>query len=78
MTTHPAHQHHGVASMMLSQALTTVDEAGLKSIVMASPAGQRLYEGHGFQFVRSFVQDDSKYGTRSPYVHSWLIRPSVK
>lgn len=78
MTTHPAHQHHGVASMMLNQALTIVDEAGLKSIVMASPAGQRLYEEHGFEFVRTLVQDDSKYGTTSPYVHSWLIRPSRK
>ncbi|KAF7938448.1 uncharacterized protein EAE98_000786 [Botrytis deweyae] len=78
MTTHPAHQHHGVASMMLNQALAVVDEAGLKSIVMASPAGQRLYEGHGFQFVRTLVQDDSQYGTTSPYVHSWLIRPSPK
>ncbi|TGO55468.1 hypothetical protein BOTNAR_0244g00070 [Botryotinia narcissicola] len=60
MTTHPAHQHHGVASMMLNQALRVVDEAGLKSIVMASPAGQRLYEEYGFQFVRTLVQDDSR------------------
>ncbi|KAM3064760.1 hypothetical protein ACMFMG_012074 [Clarireedia jacksonii] len=74
MTTHPAHQGRGVASMMLKEALEHVDEAGLKSIVMASPAGQRLYEKHGFQLIRTFSQDDSKYGATEPFIHSWLIR----
>lgn len=78
MATHPAHKGRGVASMMLKEALKRVDEASLTSIVMASPAGQKLYEKQGFKFVRSLVQDDSRYGTTTPYVHSWLIRQPHK
>ncbi|KAA8576934.1 hypothetical protein EYC84_006968 [Monilinia fructicola] len=44
MATHPAHKGRGVASMMLKEALKRVDEASLTSIVMASPAGQKLLQ----------------------------------
>lgn len=64
--------------MMLKEALKFVDEAGLTPIVMASSsAGQKVYEKQGFEPVYSLVQDDSDYGTTTPYVHSWLVRKPV-
>ncbi|TVY42160.1 hypothetical protein LSUB1_G001937 [Lachnellula subtilissima] len=78
MSTHPAHKGHGVASMMLKEALKQVDAIGLKTIVMASPAGRGLYERQGFIFVCTLAQDYSKYGITEPYVHHWLLREPHK
>lgn len=78
MTTKPTHKGKGVASMMLENALKQVDAAGLKAIVMATPAGLRLYEKHGFVIVQTLVQDFSKYGTEVPYINHFLIREPQK
>lgn len=74
MTVHPEHKGNGAASMMLKEALLQADKAGLKCIVMAHPAGLRLYEKQGFQLVRSLTQDDSKYGGSGSFTQHWLVR----
>ena len=74
ITTIPSHQSCGVGGLLLRDGLAQADAAGLKTFVMSTPAGLKLYEKHGFEWVSTIVQDDSKYGGTGSHVSVFLVR----
>ena len=74
LTTIPSHQRRGVAGLLLRSGLVEADKAGMKTIVMSTPAGRGVYEKHGFELVSTIDQDDSKYGGTGHYVSHFLVR----
>lgn len=74
ITTIPSHQCNGVATLLARSGLVEADKVGLKTIVMSTPAGKKLYEKCGFQLVSTVVQDDSKFGGTGSYVSHLLVR----
>jgi len=74
ITTTPSHQGKGVATLLVKSGLVEADKVGLKTIVMSTPAGKKLYEKCGFQLLSTVVQDDSKFGGTGSYVCHFLVR----
>ena len=74
LTTIPSHQGKGVATLLVRSGLVEADRARLKTIVMSTSAGKRLYEKCGFQLVSTIAQDDSKFGGTGSHVNYFLVR----
>lgn len=66
---HPDHQRRGAGKMLLQWGLDKGDELGLINYLEASAAGRGLYLKTGYEPVRTFIFDGTKYGAPAPDVH---------
>lgn len=64
--------------MLLRSGLAQADAAGVKTFVMATPAGLALYEKNGFVIVGNVLQDISKWGGEGLYSSTFLIREPLQ
>lgn len=74
----PSHQKRGVGEMLLRSGIAEADAAGVPIIVMATPAGLRLYEKNGFKRISTVELDDSEFGGTGSHISHFLIRELVK
>ncbi|KAK9349842.1 hypothetical protein V1523DRAFT_399773 [Lipomyces doorenjongii] len=77
LTTAPAYQRNGVATMLVQSGLKVADENSMKAYVMASPAGFKVYQNNGFKLVETVSVDYRKYGGSEPMVHHFMVRDPV-
>ncbi|KAH8648271.1 hypothetical protein BGZ60DRAFT_499633 [Tricladium varicosporioides] len=73
----PAFQRRGIATMLVRSGLRIADINNLKSYVMASPAGLKMYLDQGFEIVETVSQDYSEYGGTSLDIHHFMVRLPV-
>ena len=74
LTVHPAHQRKGVGALLVAAGLAEVDRWGMKGVVMAKAGGVRVYEQHGFEVVKTVVQDDSEEGAGPDHTNWFMVR----
>lgn len=63
--------------MLLKSGLEVADAHGLKTYVMSSPAGLKLYLSHGFELKQTVSVDHSQCGGTEPTVNYFLVRQPV-
>ena len=63
--------------MLLRSGLQIADANGLKTYVMASSAGLKMYLDHGFEIIETVSKDYPEYGGSSPLIHYFTIRQPV-
>ena len=63
--------------MLVQSGLQIADTNNLKSYVMASPAGLKMYLDQGFEIVETISQDYSEYGGASPAINHFMVRQPV-
>ncbi|KAK5134952.1 hypothetical protein LTR08_005903 [Meristemomyces frigidus] len=74
LVTHPAHQRKGAGSMLVKWGCDKADEKGVMSALMASAAGQKVYQNHGFKVVFEKPFDLRPYGIDETELRRGMIR----
>lgn len=74
LSTDPAYQRKGLASMLLNHVVALADAEGRKVYVESTVTGYPLYAKFGFRDVDLLSVDLSKWGVTKPGVNTIMVR----
>lgn len=64
--------------MLVQNGFRIADQHGIKTYVISTQAGLKLYLSLGFQVIETVSVDYSKYGGTEPMVTSFLVREPLR
>jgi GNAT superfamily N-acetyltransferase len=74
LSTAPAYQRKGLASMLLNHVLDLADAEDRKTYVESTATGYPLYRKFGFRDIDLLSMDLSKWGGPKPGINKILLR----